>query len=805
MDKLLIHNFPTNHPLPALEEENFILKTCQRTLVISRHENSSLDGLAKEKYAGPAAYQFLLEVICGLQSHLVAESEISAQFKTAYNEYTKKEKRCTKIMGILEKLFKDSKEVRKLFLNHLGQHSYASIARSLIAKKINRGPALILGSGTLAFSLTKLLKKKYDITIQARNIKTATEICETFHVQYLNWEEKSQYGNFPIIINTIGASEILFDEHFFEQWLTECKIFIDLSSPSPIQTPFHASQDVYRLEDIFKETGKRTELKEKQITVARELIASLSKKRSEMNEKNEPSKLANNTSPKTYRVGTRGSLLALTQSQAVLRELEEKTQAKFVIEVIKTQGDIQTQKPLWQLKGENFFTRELDEALLKKTVDLVVHSFKDLSVERPKEFALAAIPKRKYPHDILLIKKSTITALSSKTTLTVGTSSPRRIFMVEHFLKDLIPFGDKLQIQTNHLRGNVNTRLKALHEGQFDAIILALAGLERLADDKKSQADILPLLEDLDFLVLPASIFTPAAAQGALAIECLNENAELIDIIKTIDDEQTRKEALKEKELFSVYGGGCHQAIGIQVKSHPAFELELHQGEKEGQKVSKMIMKAPRPPLTKTKNKAFIGLAQNEEELFFYDELSHKKELAFKGESCANFLVTSKHCIALFEKNYQAGTVWTSGTNTLKNLVKKGHWVNGSADFFGTHEIEHFSHSNFLNLLFTKDYPWQVLTARESHSDFAPITPCYERSWKRPSETFKAKILSTEIFYWSSFPQFEAYLQEFPTIKNKIHACGPGKTYDEFKTHALPIFVFSSINEFKEWYHEQTK
>ena len=133
--------------------------------------------------------------------------------------------------------------------------------------------------------------------------------------------------------------------------------------------------------------------------------------------------------PTHYKIGTRGSLLALTQCGQIKDQLELKTGDTFELVVIKTQGDIQTSQPLWQMEGNNFFTKELDEALLKGEVDLVVHSYKDLGSVRPEGITLAAVTKRTYAHDILLIKNETIPTIKNRTEFIVGTSSPRRVLL----------------------------------------------------------------------------------------------------------------------------------------------------------------------------------------------------------------------------------------------------------------------------------------------------------------------------------------------------------------------------------------
>jgi len=162
-----------------------------------------------------------------------------------------------------------------------------------------------------------------------------------------------------------------------------------------------------------------------------------------------------------YKIGTRGSLLALTQCKQTKNELEEKSNDSFELIPISTQGDQITDKPLWQLDGKDFFTKELDHALLTKSVDLVVHSYKDLGSERPEGIQLEAITKRKFAHDILLIEKETIKDLANKKVFTVGTSSPRRTENIKQFLKDFLPnISSNIEIKVENLRGNVNTRIE---------------------------------------------------------------------------------------------------------------------------------------------------------------------------------------------------------------------------------------------------------------------------------------------------------------------------------------------------------
>jgi hydroxymethylbilane synthase len=221
---------------------------------------------------------------------------------------------------------------------------------------------------------------------------------------------------------------------------------------------------------------------------------------------------------KHYKIGARGSLLSVTQTKLMQKKLKELTGDEFEIITIKTQGDLNTSVPLWQMDGKDFFTKELDEALLKGEIDLVVHSYKDLGSVRPEGIKLAAVTKRSFAHDILLIKNSTIETLKHKNTFIVGTSSPRRIVNLEKNLAGFVPASKDIKIETKMLRGNVNTRIKKLRDNEYDAIVLAMAGLERLTTDEASLKELKELLADLNFMILPQSVFPSSASQGALAI-----------------------------------------------------------------------------------------------------------------------------------------------------------------------------------------------------------------------------------------------------------------------------------------------
>lgn len=504
--------------------------------------------------------------------------------------------------------------------------------------------------------------------------------------------------------------------------------------------------------------------------------------------------------PTHYKIGTRGSLLALTQCGQVKDQLEALTGDTYELVIIKTQGDVIQNAPLWQLDGKDFFSKELDEALISGQVDLVVHSYKDLGSERPSEIELAAVTKRTFAHDILLIKKETIPTIRNRTEFIVGTSSPRRIVNIEKKLADYLPHGKNVVVKTKMLRGNVNSRIQKLRDGQYDAIILALPGIERLALTHESRQELTRLLKDIDFMVLPQSEFPSAASQGALGIECKknrDDNGELLNKLKKLEDETTRQEVSRERKAFNSYGGGCHLAVGVNVKkiSHLGeYFLHSHAGNLEGKEIKIYGLEGRDLPEFVNKPKIFNGSPQN-------DKLVSKQNMPVTLDKGLNLYITSKYCLDAIMQS-EPSSVWAAGTKTWKDLAHLGFWVNGTSDGTGDDEMRRLRAAECLSLMKDTKGPLIVLSNDEAKSSLTehPIIACYKRTiTKDYPQSFKEEILQTEAFYWTSFFQYEAYVNEFPEIKNKIHACGIGKTFDHFKERNIEVFPMASADEFLNW------
>ncbi|HZP06032.1 MAG TPA: hydroxymethylbilane synthase [Terracidiphilus sp.] len=243
------------------------------------------------------------------------------------------------------------------------------------------------------------------------------------------------------------------------------------------------------------------------------------------------------------RIGSRGSQLALWQANHIAALLREQGHS-VEIEIIKTTGDRLQEVSFVEVGSKGMFTKEIEEALAESRIDLAVHSLKDLPTELPAPFTLAATPVRVDPRDgFVSVHCANLVALPPRAR--VGTSSQRRRAQLKALRPDL---------EIVEFRGNVDTRLRKLGEGQVDAILLAAAGLERLG-----RTDW--LRERLD-----PKDFCPAAGQGALAIETRNDDASTLEAVSLLDHADTRFAVEAERAALAALGGGCQVPIGIHCR-----------------------------------------------------------------------------------------------------------------------------------------------------------------------------------------------------------------------------------------------
>ena len=242
----------------------------------------------------------------------------------------------------------------------------------------------------------------------------------------------------------------------------------------------------------------------------------------------------------TLTIGTRGSNLALWQAHWVKSEIEKNNPAIGVeIHIIKTKGDKILDVPLAKVGGKGLFVKEIEKALLDGTIDLAVHSMKDMPAEIPDGLTIGAVPDRENPLDVF-ISKDHIPFEKLPRGSVVGTSSLRRASQVKHARPDVT-------IKT--LRGNIETRLKKLDEGLYDAIILAAAGVLRMKyDDRITE-------------YLPENTLLPAVGQGALCIEIRENDSRVSDVVTLLDHDDTRKVVFGERAFLHRLEGSCQVPV----------------------------------------------------------------------------------------------------------------------------------------------------------------------------------------------------------------------------------------------------
>ncbi|CCK79236.1 MULTISPECIES: hydroxymethylbilane synthase [Desulfobacula] len=236
-------------------------------------------------------------------------------------------------------------------------------------------------------------------------------------------------------------------------------------------------------------------------------------------------------------IGTRGSMLALWQANFIKSEIERLfPDLEVGLKIIKTTGDQITDRPLAMVGGKGLFVKEIETALLNNDIDLAVHSMKDMPGELPQGLIIGAIPKRENPFDVLISNGSRMLA-EYKKGAKIGTSSLRRASQIKHIRPDLT---------IESIRGNLDTRIKKLKSGEYDAIVLAAAGLIRL--EQESQ-----ITEYLD-----ETIMIPAVGQGALCIETRANDDDIALIMEKLDHYDTRICVTGERAFLKQIEGSCH-------------------------------------------------------------------------------------------------------------------------------------------------------------------------------------------------------------------------------------------------------
>lgn len=276
-------------------------------------------------------------------------------------------------------------------------------------------------------------------------------------------------------------------------------------------------------------------------------------------------------------LATRRSKLALAQARAYVRELISKNPGLEVDELhVVTSGDRIQDRSLQELGGKGLFIKEIEEALLDGRADFAVHSVKDVPAELAPGLFLAAIPRREDPRDVLVTRGGGIDSL--RLGARVGTSSMRRALQLKLRRPDLV---------TEPLRGNVDTRLRKLEEGEIDAIVLAFAGLRRLGLESRASE------------IFEAEVMLPAVGQGALGIECREGDERMRELLSRTDDDATRITVEAERAFMRAVDGSCHLPVaGYCILDEKKLSLRALLANGDGSNVRRAESSVSRPSST---------------------------------------------------------------------------------------------------------------------------------------------------------------------------------------------------------------
>jgi hydroxymethylbilane synthase len=492
-------------------------------------------------------------------------------------------------------------------------------------------------------------------------------------------------------------------------------------------------------------------------------------------------------------IGSRGSDLALWQARFVQLELR-RIGIESTIEIISTRGDEIQHLSFDKMEGKGFFTKEIEEALLSKKIDLAVHSHKDLETTFPQGLTIAAVSYREDPSDILLIRKDSIDIreqFNLKYNAKVGTSSARRKSQLMAHRPDL---------DLADLRGNVPTRIQKLRDGNYDAIMLARAGVYRLEID----------LSEFHVEILDPRVFIPAPAQGVLALQIRETDTALAEALKKISRPEVATTIHAEREILRKLEGGCQLPLGVYCKnengmfklwaSHaPAwkniprrFYAEGESAEKLSEKVLSMINSPSKRSVFITRNLRLTDYFHRALSANGYTvkgcSLTRFQDVPFTGiPECDWIFFSSKNCVKYFflqnpqlTGNIKIGTIGGATADALRKKGIKPDYIGQSND---TVEIgkEFAQMVSGQRVLFPQSTA-SFRTVQKQFSDQRSLTDLivYDTI---PDE--EAEIPASDVVVFTSPTNAMLYLRKKKISANQIVIAIGKSTAEEIKNHGV--------------------
>jgi hydroxymethylbilane synthase len=480
--------------------------------------------------------------------------------------------------------------------------------------------------------------------------------------------------------------------------------------------------------------------------------------------------------------------------------VKQKIQSLFPtlkVEIIarSSRGDALKEIPLHTVEGSDFFTQDIFDALANGEADIAVHSLKDMSSEHFFGTNQFAVVDRDDTRDVAIFNSNIEEKIKRGESIVIGTCSPRREEMATVFLKKALPQLNKgINIITKPIRGNVETRLKKLNSGEYDATILATAGLNRLLITTPSAAEspdggCKELLENKKLMLLPLIECVPAPCQGAIVAEANPSNIKAVEILRQINGEDLFADCFAEKKEAIKYGTGCIQKFGVTTLDTKNGKYLYTAGkDAEG---TEFIKWNPLPD--GEINGSLFSSTDIMKDFFEYQWRNENIVIDKPVVFIANYKSVGGKAAA--DLKYKA--ILVSGTRTWFELAKQGYWVTASADALG---FEFLLPSLQMPLLNIKLSDIVILTheaAAERWKKKGYDALSNHRLLPKNIESVKESIASADAIFWSSYSQYEFYGQY--AKQGVKHLCAGGETAELLKQQGLHPVIFPTIKAFEQW------
>jgi hydroxymethylbilane synthase len=459
---------------------------------------------------------------------------------------------------------------------------------------------------------------------------------------------------------------------------------------------------------------------------------------------------------------SRASTLARLQTALVESALRD-THPDLEIECLTrtSAGDQDQTSPLWKLPDKGAFTADLSQALIAADADIVVHSFKDLPIEMPAGTRLAGALPRADARDVVLIKQSAIDAQPES--LRILSSSPRRGWLLGEVLPSLLPWRTR-SIDAIPVRGNIETRLRKLIEGDEHGLVVAKAALDRLLGFgppfEREAAAIRAHLRQCRWMVMPMREFPWAPAQGAIAIEIASSRSDLDCLINPIVCAATTAAVNAERQVLEEHGGGCHQALGAAIIDRP-YGRVVSIRSRDAETATWQLRRAgpifPRVEAARVWPEPGADIPSERAPLSVEPPVNEDGFWVARAEALPEQWTLMPETI-----------VWAAGTQTWRRLAERAVWVNGCADGLGDDEQPP------VDVLAGRSVSWVRLTHDRARTPDALAT--YHVDTPLPDA-----LPERSHFFWTSGDLFARAIERWPAIREGWHASGPGHTRDTIR------------------------